>query len=135
MSIDQMAHYVKTYVPYIKFNNKITEQNIKDKMQYHATHGPEQGIGWMSDSVTMSKKTCLRQLLTKWGNLSIEEQEAIANDVSYDSTISRDVEDAKAEEVFTPIEDERPNEPSEAIPPTEAPVEESEQDVDPFPGE
>ena len=135
MSIDQMAHYVKTYVPYIKSNNKITEQNIKDKMQYHATHGPEQGIGWMSDSVTMSKKTCLRQLLTKWGNLSIEVQEAIANDISYDSTISRDVEDAKAEEVFTPIEDERPNESSEAIPPTEAPVEESEQDVDPFPGE
>lgn len=138
MSIDQMAHYVKTYVPYIKFNNKITEQNIKDKMQYHATHGPEQGIGWMSDSVTMSKKTCLRQLLTKWGNLSIEEQEAIANDVSYDSTVSRDVEDAKAEEVFTPIKEENtqaaggsPIEPS----PTEAPVEESDQDVDPFPGE
>ena len=137
MSIDQMAHYVKTYVPYIKFNNKITEQNIKDKMQYHATHGPEQGIGWMSDSVTMSKKTCLRQLLTKWGNLSIEVQEAIANDVSYDSTISRDVEDAKAEEVFTTLDNERSMESHEAspVPPTEAPVEESEQDVDPFPGE
>ena len=134
MSIDQMAHYVKTYVPYIKFNNKITEQNIKDKMQYHATHGPEQGIGWMSDSVTMSKKTCLRQLLTKWGNLSIEEQEAIANDVSYDSTISRDVEDAKAEEVFTPIENEN-IERQPADPVAEAPAEESEQDVDPFPGE
>ena len=102
MSIDQMAHYAKTYVTYLKFNNKVTEDTLKQKMQYHATHGPEQGIGWMSDSVTMAKKTCLRQLLTKWGDLSIEQQEAIANDVSWDSTMSRDEEDAAADEVFTP---------------------------------
>ena len=96
----------------------------------------------MSDSVTMAKKTCLRQLLTKWGNLSIEEQEAIEKDISYDSTISRDVEDAKADEIFTPVEEEDTQaadgnsiEPSGATPPTEAPVEESDQDVDPFPGE
>ena len=128
MSIDQMAHYAKTYVTYLKFNNKVTEDTLKQKMQYHATHGPEQGIGWMSDSVTMAKKTCLRQLLTKWGDLSIEQQEAIANDVSYDSTISRDEEDAAADEVFAPAE-----EVTEAQ--QEAPVEESNQDVDPFPGE
>ena len=128
MSIDQMAHYAKTYVTYLKFNNKVTEDTLKQKMQYHATHGPEQGIGWMSDSVTMAKKTCLRQLLTKWGDLSIEQQEAIANDVSWDSTMSRDEEDAAADEVFTPVE-----EVDEAK--QEAPVEESDQDVDPFPGE
>ena len=128
MSIDQMAHYAKTYVTYLKFNNKVTEDTLKQKMQYHATHGPEQGIGWMSDSVTMAKKTCLRQLLTKWGDLSIEQQEAIANDVSYDSTMSRDEEDAAADEVFAPAE-----EVTEAQ--QEAPVEESNQDVDPFPGE
>ena len=134
MSIEQMAHYVKTYVPYIKFNSKVTEDVLKQKMQYHATNGPEQGIGWMSDSVTMAKKTCLRQLLTKWGNLSIEEQEAISNDVSYDSTISRDVEDAKAEEVFTGD----PTVPAEEAPknptPTEpTPVEDSKEEIDPFP--
>lgn len=142
MTIEQIAHYAKTYVPYLKFNNKVTEDTIKQKLQHHATHGPEQGIGWMSDSVTMAKKTCLRQLLTKWGNLSIEEQEAIEKDISYDSTISRDVEDAKADEIFTPVEEEDTQaadgssiEPSGATPPTEAPVEESNQDVDPFPGE
>lgn len=134
MSIEQMAHYVKTYVPYIKFNSKITEDVLKQKMQYHATNGPEQGIGWMSDSVTMAKKTCLRQLLTKWGNLSIEEQEVISNDVSYDSTISRDVEDAKAEEIFTGD----PTVPAEEAPknptPTEpTPVEDSKEEIDPFP--
>ena len=134
MSIEQMAHYVKTYVPYIKFNNKITEDVLKQKMQYHATNGPEQGIGWMSDSVTMAKKTCLRQLLTKWGNLSIEEQEAISNDISYDSTISRDVEDAKAEEIFTgdpsaPVE-EAPKNPTPTEP---TPVEDSKEEIDPFP--
>lgn len=128
MSIDQMAHYAKTYVTYLKFNSKVTEDTLKQKMQYHATHGPEQGIGWMSDSVTMAKKTCLRQLLTKWGDLSIEQQEAIANDVSWDSTMSRDDEDEAADEVFTPVE-----EVDEAK--QEAPVEESNQDVDPFPGE
>lgn len=128
MSIDQMAHYAKTYVTYLKFNNKVTEDTLKQKMQYHATHGPEQGIGWMSDSVTMAKKTCLRQLLTKWGDLSIEQQEAIANDVSWDSTMSRDEEDAAADEVFAPAE-----EVTEAQ--QETPVEESNQDVDPFPGE
>ena len=57
-------------------------------------------------------------------------------------TISRDVEDAKADEIFTPVEEEdtqvangSPIEPSAAIPTAEAPVEESDQDVDPFPGE
>ena len=141
MTIEQIAHYAKTYVPYLKFNNKVTEDTIKQKLQHHATHGPEQGIGWMSDSVTMAKKTCLRQLLTKWGNLSIEEQEAIANDVSYDSTITRDVEDAKAEEIFTPtdegnasVAEAAPTEPSATEQQTDN-VEESNQEVDPFPGE
>ena len=141
MTIEQIAHYAKTYVPYLKFNNKVTEDTIKQKLQHHATHGPEQGIGWMSDSVTMAKKTCLRQLLTKWGNLSIEEQEAIANDVSYDTTITRDVEDAKAEEIFTPadegnasVAEAAPTEPSATEQQTDN-VEESNQEVDPFPGE
>ena len=141
MTIEQIAHYAKTYVPYLKFNNKVTEDTIKQKLQNHATHGPEQGIGWMSDSVTMAKKTCLRQLLTKWGNLSIEEQEAIANDVSYDTTITRDVEDAKAEEIFTPADESNasvaeaaPTEPSTTEQQTDN-VEESNQEVDPFPGE
>lgn len=134
MSIEQMAHYVKTYVPYIKFNNKITEEVLKQKMQYHATNGPEQGIGWMSDSVTMAKKTCLRQLLTKWGNLSIEEQEAISNDISYDSTISRDVEDAKAEEIFAGDPSVPGEEAHESPTPTEpTPVEDSKEEIDPFP--
>ena len=142
MTIEQIAHYAKTYVPYLKFNNKVTEDTIKQKLQNHATHGPEQGIGWMSDSVTMAKKTCLRQLLTKWGNLSIEEQEAIANDVSYDTTITRDVEDAKAEEIFTPadegnasVAEAAPTEPSATEQQTDNDVEESSQEVDPFPGE
>lgn len=142
MTIEQIAHYAKTYVPYLKFNNKVTEDTIKQKLQNHATHGPEQGIGWMSDSVTMAKKTCLRQLLTKWGNLSIEEQEAIANDVSYDTTITRDVEDAKAEEIFTPadegnasVAEAAPTEPSATEQQTNNDVEESNQEVDPFPGE
>ena len=142
MTIEQIAHYAKTYVPYLKFNNKVTEDTIKQKLQNHATHGPEQGIGWMSDSVTMAKKTCLRQLLTKWGNLSIEEQEAIANDVSYDTTITRDVEDAKAEEIFTPadegnasVAEAAPTVPSATEQQINNDVEESNQEVDPFPGE
>lgn len=129
MSIDQMAHYAKTYVTYLKFNNKITEDTLKQKMQYHATHGPEQGIGWMSDSVTMAKKTCLRQLLTKWGDLSIEQQEAIANDVSWDSTMSRDEEDAAADEVFAPAE-----EVTEAQQET-PPAADNEDNNDPFPAD
>lgn len=129
MSIDQMAHYAKTYVTYLKFNNKVTEDTLKQKMQYHATHGPEQGIGWMSDSVTMAKKTCLRQLLTKWGDLSIEQQEAIANDVSWDSTMSRDEEDAAADEVFAPAE-----EVTEAQQET-PPAADNEDNNDPFPAD
>ena len=66
--------------------------------------------------------------------LSIEEQEVISNDVSYDSTISRDVEDAKAEEIFTGD----PTVPAEEAPknptPTEpTPVEDSKEEIDPFP--
>lgn len=125
MSIEQMAHYAKTYVPYLKFNNKVTEDVLKEKMQYHATHGPEQGVGWLSDSVTMSLKTCLRQLLTKWGNLSITEQEAITKDDSYDPAITRDIEDEEANETFAPAEEV-----------TEVPqAEDVQESDDPFPGD
>lgn len=59
------------------------------------------GIGWLGDFDSMAIKTVLRELLSKYGYLSIEMQSAIAQDIETDIRAERDnaIEDIVAEEV------------------------------------
>jgi len=59
------------------------------------------GIGWKGDFDSMAIKTVLRELLSKYGYLSIEMQTAIVQDVEADTRTERDnaIEDVVAEEV------------------------------------
>ena len=83
MTVEQMVHYGKTYAPTLK-NNKITEEELVQKAIVQAEHGPQAGaIGWFGDFNAMGLKTVVRKVLA-WGPMSIELQEAIANDEDYD---------------------------------------------------
>ena len=84
MDVKGMCHYAKMYAPTLKFS-KITEDDLLVKAQEQAEHGPQAGaIGWFGDFNAMALKTVVRQLL-KWGPMSIEMQQAIADDEDYQS--------------------------------------------------
>lgn len=82
MDVKQMAHYGKTYAPTLKFS-KVTEDELIMKAQDQSEHGPQAGaIGWFGDFNAMALKTVVRKVLS-WGPMSIEMQQAIAQDEDY----------------------------------------------------
>lgn len=83
MSVEQMAHYAKTYAPTLKFN-KITEEELIKKAQEQSERGPQAGaIGWFGDFNAMGLKTVVRKVLS-WGPMSVELQNALSTDRDYD---------------------------------------------------
>ena len=100
MDVRQMCHYAKMYAPTLKFS-KLTEDDLYNMAQEQAENGPKAGsIGWFGDFNNMAKKTVLRQLL-KRGPMSIEIQQAIAQDEDYISAEQqRDEENFEARTVM-----------------------------------
>jgi recombination protein RecT len=101
MTVEQMAHYGKLYAPTLKFN-KITEEELIKKAQEQAEHGPQAGaIGWFGDFNAMALKTVVRKVLS-WGPMSIELQNAIANDEDIqDAEVIRDEENSVSRPVVS----------------------------------
>lgn len=101
MDVKGMCHYAKMYAPTLKFN-KLTEDDLFKKAQEQAEHGPQAGaIGWFGDFNAMALKTVVRQLL-KWGPMSIEMEQAIAQEDEYQNAESiRDEENAESKQVVT----------------------------------
>lgn len=104
MTVEQMAHYGKLYAPTLKFN-KITEEELVKKAQEQAEHGPQAGaIGWFGDFNAMALKTVVRKVLS-WGPMSIELQNAIANDEDIqDAEVIRDEDNAAPKQVVSASE-------------------------------
>ena len=103
MTAQEMAHYAKTYSPSLKSIKEVTEETLLTKFNLHSERGPEVGVGWLADSITMAKKVVLKQLLDKWGSLSIEVQAAIAADESVDNSpeMERNNESEDEKQEFT----------------------------------
>jgi recombination protein RecT len=95
-TVEEIAKHAKMYAPTLKFSKDVTvERLIK-------LAGKEpSGIGWLGDFDSMAIKTVLRELLSKYGYLSIEMQSAIAQDIETDIRAERDnaIEDVVAEEI------------------------------------
>lgn len=104
MTVEQMAHYGKLYAPTLKFN-KITEEELVKKAQEQAEHGPQAGaIGWFGDFNAMALKTVVRKVLS-WGPMSIELQNAIANDEDIqDAEVIRDKDNSAPRQVVSASE-------------------------------
>lgn len=115
MSVEQMAHYGKTYAPTLKFS-KITEDELIKKAQEQSENGPQAGaIGWFGDFNAMGLKTVVRKVLS-WGPMSIELQNAISQDGDYDisSEQKRDEENNTPRPVITiSAEEVNDNEPED----------------------
>lgn len=81
MPVEKMAAYAKKYAPTIKYSTDITVE----KLIALGTSGVSGGsVGWTGDFTSMALKTVTRNLLSKYGYLSIEMQQAIVEDRDYD---------------------------------------------------
>ena len=100
MSIDDMATYCKTYVPTMK-NCKMSNEELAEMAYKQASSGSAKALGWYGDFNSMATKTVLRRLLSKYGYLSIEMQNALSVDEAGTAEELRDAKFAESKEVIT----------------------------------
>lgn len=100
MSLDEVCLYAKQYSPTVKFNEKATPGTLKELALKQARLGVSDGVGWYSNFESMALKTVLRRLLSKWGELSIENNDILNIDEAPSAEQQRDEEFAEAKEVI-----------------------------------
>lgn len=100
MSLDEVCLYAKQYSPTVKFSNNVTPTTLKGLALKQAASGVSDGVGWYSNFESMALKTVLRRLLSKWGELSIENNDILNIDEAPSAEQQRDEEFAEAKEVF-----------------------------------
>ena len=119
MSVDDMASYCKKYSATMK-SCKMSNEELAELAEKQAKQGPGNSVGWYGNFNDMATKTVLRRLLSKYGYLSIEMQNAMSVDEAETAEEHRDAEFAEAKEVITvetqtgEVVDMAENKPSEA---------------------
>lgn len=86
MTLEDMAAYAKRYSPSI--NNATT---VKQLIALANSGVFSKKIGWEGNFNDMALKTVIRNLLSKYGYLSVEMENAVSKDIASDSTVERDV--------------------------------------------
>lgn len=100
MGIEQVCKFAKIYAPTVKYS-KLTWQELRDLGIKQSVDGEGGGQGWFTGFQDMAEKTVLRQLLTKWGELSVDAAQVINADERPSAIVQRDEEFAEAKNVIT----------------------------------
>ena len=100
MSLDEVCLYAKQYSPTVKFSDKVTPTTLKELALKQAASGVSDGVGWYSNFESMALKTVLRRLLSKWGELSIENNDILNIDEAPSAEQQRDEEFAEDKKVI-----------------------------------
>ena len=120
MSVEEMASYALRYSPSFKGRNKPTLEALMKTAQANT---PTNKVGWEGNFNDMALKTVLRRLISKYGYLSVEMQNAVISDTKVDEQAIRndEVEDTETIEIDTDevVEVEEPAQPT--APPTATP--------------
>jgi recombination protein RecT len=95
MSLDEVCLYAKQYSPTVKFKDGVTSETLKNLALKQAASGVSDGVGWYSNFESMALKTVLRRLLSKWGELSIENNDILNIDEAPSAEQQRDEEFAE----------------------------------------
>lgn len=108
-TLEEVAKHAKKYAPSLKFDTITAEQLAK-----LAGKDPTD-IGWKGDFDSMALKTVLRELLSKYGYLSIDMQQAVSDDQDYAPQSERDaaIQDVEAK-VISMDEAFEENQPEDA---------------------
>lgn len=99
MTIDDVCKFAKTYAPTVKFS-KITWQELKELAIKQSVEGEGGGLGWFAGFQDMAEKTVLRQLLSSWGELSVDAEQVINADERPTAIQQRDEEFAEDKKVI-----------------------------------
>lgn len=123
VTVEDMAAYAKRYSPSVKWETTVAQLIAK------ANDGIiGKKVGWEGNFNDMALKTVIRRLLSKYGYLSVEMQNAMARDVEDDAISSRndalgnaeaqavDLAATEYEEVETTTEEVKETEPEQAAP-------------------
>jgi recombination protein RecT len=100
MSLDEVCLYAKQYSPTVKFKDGVTSETLKNLALKQAASGVSDGVGWYSNFESMALKTVLRRLLSKWGELSIENNDILNIDEAPSDEQQRDEEFAEDKKVI-----------------------------------
>ena len=103
IDLESMAKHAKRFGASIKADKNVTVQSL---MQM-AGKDPV-GLGWTGGFDGMALKTALRNLLSKYGYLSIEMQNAIVSDMAADSMEDRNTAISEAEVQTIDVSDLQP---------------------------
>ncbi len=113
MSVEEMASYALRYSPSFKGRNKPTLESLVKTAQANT---PTNKVGWEGNFNDMALKTVLRRLISKYGYLSVEMQNAVISDSKVDEQAIRndEVEDTETIEIDTDevVEVEEPAQPT-----------------------
>ena len=103
MSLEDVCAYAKQYSPTVKYNQNVTAQSLKEIALKQAGFSAGDGVGWLANFESMAIKTVLRQLLSKWGELSIENNDILNIDEApfISAEHQRDAEFAEAKKVIS----------------------------------
>lgn len=99
MTIDEICKFAKTYAPTVKFS-KITWQELKELAIKQSVEGEGGGLGWFAGFQDMAEKTVLRQLISSWGELSVDAEQVINADERPSAVQQRDEEFAEDKKVI-----------------------------------
>jgi recombination protein RecT len=123
MTIEEMANYALKYAPSFKGQNPPKVDELIDMAQAQAQNGPLQGqVGWKGDFNSMAQKTVLRRLLSKYGFLSIEMMNALADDDQPQFQTAEEIRNEEnneprkvvnAEAIIHPVDDNQEPEPED----------------------
>ena len=84
----------------------------KEEIESHRKRFSKSGFGWKNDYDAMALKTVIRNMLSKWGILSVEMQEAYVKDIEQDEVQEKPNEQyIDAEYVFEDEDEEKDSEP------------------------
>ena len=75
MAGKKMAKHSKQYSPGLKNSKDVTVESLK--ILANSAQSTDK-VGWMGNFTEMALKTCMRNLLGKWGYLSVEMQNAFS---------------------------------------------------------
>lgn len=77
VEVEDMAKHAKRYSPSLKNSKEVTVESLV-KLALSQTESTS--VGWLGNFTDMAIKTCVRELLSKWGYMSVEMQQAFGTD-------------------------------------------------------
>lgn len=106
MTVEGMAVHAKRYSKSIARN--VTVEKLKELAAQPFDPNSKQ-VGWMGNFHAMALKTVIRLLLSKYGYLSIEMNDAIAKDIAGDSTVDDMTDEATYNAQYSEVVNDQPS--------------------------